>query len=103
MSSLRVGALVAALSLLLTAASASAAPRAKHHAKARATQNPVTIKVLSGRADLVSGGSALVAIGGITSTSGLKVTAAGKDQTAAFGTGPDGKVQGLVTNLPLGD
>jgi hypothetical protein len=62
----------------------------------------ITVKTLSGRADLVSGGSALVAIGGIGSTAGLSVTAAGADQTGAFGVGPDGRVEGLVKGLALG-
>ncbi|MCW3049262.1 MAG: N-acetylmuramoyl-L-alanine amidase [Solirubrobacterales bacterium] len=71
--------------------------------KPAASANPRTIEVLSGRADLVSGGDALVAIGGIDSTAGLSVTAAGKDQTAAFGVGPDGQVEGLVKGLALGE
>jgi Tannase-like family of unknown function (DUF6351) len=61
----------------------------------------LTITVLSGRADLVSGGDALVAIGGVHSTSGLRVKAAGKDQTSAFSAGADGVV-GLVSGLPPG-
>ena len=61
----------------------------------------LTVEVLSGRADLVSGGDALVRIGGVASTDGLKVTAAGKDVTKAF-TAAGGRVTGLVEGLPLG-
>ena len=57
---------------------------------AAATSQSPTIKTLSGRADLVSGGDALLEIDGIASTSGLHVTVGGKDQTGAFGLGPDG-------------
>jgi hypothetical protein len=69
---------------------------------AAATTSPVTIKVLSGRADLVSGGDALVAIDGVRSTKGLHVTAAGTDQAKAFGVGPDGQVIGRISGLALG-
>src|SRR5206468_6688332 len=63
----------------------------------------LTISVLSSRADLVSGRDALVAIGGVTGTEGLRVTAGGTDQSSAFGLGPDGKIEGVVTGLALGD
>ena len=62
----------------------------------------LTVTVLSGRADLVSGGDALVAIGGVRSTRGLRVRAAGRDQTSAFSAGAGGKVVGLISGLPLG-
>jgi len=58
-----------------------------------------TISVLSGRADLVSGGDALVSIGGLRSSRGLSVQAGGKDQTQAFTPGPKGTFVGLVTGL----
>jgi uncharacterized tannase-like protein DUF6351 len=94
MSSLRPGAiaaLCAALALTLVAPATAA------------THKPAaTIKVLSGRPDLVSGGDALLAIEGIGSTRGLTVTAAGKDQSGGFGIGPDGRVEGLVSGLSLG-
>jgi hypothetical protein len=61
-----------------------------------------TIKVLSGRADLVSGGDALVLIGGLRSSRGLSVRAGGKDQTAAFTRGPGGTLVGLIQGLPRG-
>jgi hypothetical protein len=126
MSSPRISLIVAALCAAFALAAAGPAPAATHrkatHRKAthrKATHrhrtarrkaarvappaaNPVTIRVLSGRADLVSGGDALIAIGGIDSASGLNVTVAGADQTSAFGVGPDGGVDGLVTGLALG-
>jgi hypothetical protein len=97
MTSLRPGA-IAALCAALALTLAAPAGAATHNKQKPAA----TIKVLSGRADLVSGGTALLAIEGIGSTRGLTVTAAGKDQTGAFGIGPDGKVEGLVTGLALG-
>jgi Tannase-like family of unknown function (DUF6351) len=60
------------------------------------------IEVLSNRADLLSGGDALVRIAGVTSTKGLRVTVAGRKRTKLFAKGADGSVQGLVTGLPLG-
>ncbi|MDT4943097.1 MAG: hypothetical protein QOJ34_3186, partial [Pseudonocardiales bacterium] len=60
------------------------------------------IQVLSNRADLVSGGDALVRIAGVRSTKGLRVTVAGKKVTKAFTKGSDGTIEGLVTGLKLG-
>src|SRR5207253_8305881 len=54
------------------------------------------------RADLVSGGDALVALGNVDSTDGLKVTVGGDDQTSAFSRGSDGRIEGVVTGLKLG-
>src|SRR6476660_2536284 len=108
----RIPLAVAALCAAFTLVAAGSAPASTHghhhrgHAKTRRgaspATNPITIKVLSGRADLVSGGDALVAIGGVQSAAGLSVTAAGADQTSNFGVGPDGQVEGLVTGLALG-
>ena len=63
--------------------------------------NP-TISVLSGRADLVSGGDALISIRGLRSARGLSVRAGGKDQTSAFEPGRKGTAVGLIRGLPLG-
>ncbi|MGH2966650.1 MAG: DUF6351 family protein [Solirubrobacterales bacterium] len=82
----------AALALLLLAAAAPAG----------ASAEPITISVLSGRADLVSGGDALVRIGGVSSTNGLKVTVGGTNRTKAFAKRADGAVVGLVRGLKLG-
>src|SRR5256885_17071561 len=83
---------VIALALLLLAAAAPAG----------ASAGPITISVLSGRADLVSGDNALVRIGGVSSTQGLKVTVGGTDRTNAFAKRADGTVVGLVRGLKLG-
>src|SRR3954468_2077043 len=63
---------------------------------------PITISVLSTRADLVSGGDALVRIGGVKSTKGLRVTVRGKNRSKAFAKRPDGTITGLITRLKLG-
>jgi hypothetical protein len=60
------------------------------------------LEVLSNRADLLSGGDALVRIAGVKSTKGLVVTVAGKNQTRAFAKRADGTIVGLVTGLKLG-
>jgi hypothetical protein len=67
-----------------------------------AAATPVTVSVVSTRADLVSGGDALVRIGGVSSTKGLRVTVRGKNRSKAFAKGADGTVEGLVTGLKLG-
>jgi hypothetical protein len=87
---------VTALAVLALALAAMAAPAAAH------SRGHLTISVLSGRADLVSGGDALVAIGGVWSTHGLRVDVAGGDQSSAFQETSDGRVVGLVHDLPLG-
>ncbi|MGB8649133.1 MAG: DUF6351 family protein [Mycobacteriales bacterium] len=71
--------------------------------QASASADTVAITVLSGRPDLVSGGDALVAVSGVTGTAGLVADVDGRDVTRAFGVGPGGKVEGLVTGLHLGD
>ena len=63
-----------------------------------------TMVTLSNRADLVSGGTALVEVKvptGFTATS-LKVDRDGTDVTAAFATRADGRTVGLVTGLKTG-
>lgn len=65
----------------------------------------VAIKVLSNRADLVSGGDALVEVvlppG--ADAAALHVEVAGRDLSAAFARRASGRVVGLVTGLALGD
>ena len=61
-----------------------------------------TISVLSGRADLVSGGDALISIRGLRSAGRLSVEAGGKDQTSAFKRGRHGTAVGLIRGLPRG-
>ena len=60
-----------------------------------------TISVLSGRADLVSGGDALISIRGLRSRR-LSVEAGGKNQRSAFERGRKGTAVGLIRGLPLG-
>lgn len=63
-----------------------------------------TIKVTSNRADLISGGDALIEIvvsPGIDASK-LKVEAAGKDVTSAFAVREDGRYMGLVSGLGMG-
>jgi hypothetical protein len=65
----------------------------------------LTIKTLSNRADLVSGGDAFIEIvlpqG--TSASGLKVDVGGRDVSNAFAQRPNGRVLGVVTGLSNGN
>jgi hypothetical protein len=68
-------------------------------------QNPVEIRTLSTRADLVSGGDALVEIvpppG--ADASYLAVQVGGRDITSAFARRADGRITGLVTGLAQGE
>jgi len=63
-----------------------------------------TIKTLSNRADLISGGSALVEITvpGFVAPPTLRVDRDGTDITTAFTTLPSGRIIGLVTGLKNG-
>src|SRR3954464_318712 len=70
---------------------------------AAAAKPSITISVLSSpRANLVSGGDALVRIGGVRSTKKLRVTVRGKNRSKAFKKAANGKVEGLVTHLKVG-
>ena len=63
------------------------------------------IEVLSNRADLLSGGDALVEIvlsDGAEAAS-LQVSLDGEDVSSMFALRPNGRVQGLVTGLPVGE
>src|SRR3954447_20254057 len=59
----------------------------------------VSIDVLSNRADLLSGGDALVAV---THAPGVKVDVDGRDVTDAFADRPDGRLEGLLTGVQTG-
>ena len=68
------------------------------------TLDPVQIRTLSNRADLVSGGDVLVEIvipAGADATN-LKVDVGGRDVSSAFRVGSDGRVTGTVTGLAVG-
>src|SRR3712207_1114342 len=56
------------------------------------------IKVLSNRADLISGGDALVQV----TPAGSRVELNGQDVTSKFGNRPDGRYVGLLEGLKLG-
>ncbi len=68
-------------------------------APAAGAADTVSIEVLSGRADSISGGDALVAVTGFKT--GSRVVAAGVDVTDAFTADADALL-GLVDDLPLG-
>ncbi|HEX5862229.1 MAG TPA: DUF6351 family protein [Nocardioides sp.] len=64
----------------------------------------LTIRVLSNRADLVSGGDALVAVdlpAGVK-PSQVQMTVGGRDVTGDFALRPNGRFEGLVEGLALG-
>ena len=64
----------------------------------------IQIEVLSNRADLISGGDALIAVdlpAGVD-PSGVQVTAGSRDVTSAFAVRPTGRYEGLLTGLDLG-
>ena len=88
---------VGLVGLLLLCAAAVPADAARHSKPA------LSISVLSGRANLVSGGSALVAINLPRSDRAqVKVTVGGRNVTKDFATRQDGSFEGLVTGLALG-
>jgi hypothetical protein len=69
-----------------------------------AAAGPVRIEVLSNRADLISGGDALVAVsvpGGVSAAS-VRVAVGRRDVTSAFAVRPNGRLEGLLTGLRLG-
>jgi hypothetical protein len=63
-----------------------------------AVASAAQIDVLSNRADLISGGDALVAV----TPANAKVTLNGNDITSEFANRPNGRYEGLVTGLSLG-
>ncbi len=92
LSTLRLAA-IAVLGVLLL--SASPALAAKRHRR-------VSITVVSSRADLVSGGSALVAISPAKDAHRLKVKLGRRNVTKAFKVRANRRLEGLVTGLKLG-
>jgi hypothetical protein len=87
------------IAVLLLACAAAVPAIATRHQKPR-----LSIAVLSGRANLVSGGSALVAINlpGRSAARHIKVTLGRRNVTRAFAFRKDGRFEGLVTKLALG-
>jgi hypothetical protein len=66
---------------------------------APAAYGAVEIRSLSNRADLVSGGDALLEIAGAPNPAAVRVDVDGRDVTAAFAVRADGRFSGLVTGL----
>ena len=95
-----VGALVCIVCIVCIVCAASALA-------ARRSGTPATIEVLSNRADLISGGDALVAVllprgvapGRVRMTLG---GGAGRDVSGEFGLRPNGAYEGLLTGLAIG-
>src|SRR3954451_11881077 len=85
--------------LVALAAATAVLPFVPH---ASAGSGNVAITVLSSRADLVSGGDALVAVNLPAGAHGLTVKAGTRNLTKAFAKRSDGQLRGLVAGLPLG-
>ena len=83
-----------ALLALLLAACGDSAP---------ANGGTFRLEVLSNRADLLSGGDALVEVVMPAGASGLKVELNNQDVTSAFAQAPSGRWLGVVTGLRLGE
>ena len=100
-----VAGLAAATAVTAPGAVAQAAPgEAPAKAPAAAGTARVAIQVVSNRADLVSGGDALVEVTGVRAAdvAKTKVTLGGADVTQQFAVRPGGKYLGLVTGLKDG-
>ena len=69
-----------------------------------ASEGISSIDVLSNRADLISGGDALVAVklAAGTDPATVRVNLNGNDITSTFGAREDGSFSGLVTGLAVG-
>src|SRR4051812_7635588 len=69
-----------------------------------ATPDVLRVRVTSNRADLVSGGDAIVRVDlpRGTRASDVRVTRNGKDVTPAFAVRPNGRYEGLVSGLRSG-
>src|SRR6185436_4658596 len=80
-----------------------AAGYAGANSRDRASDNLIDIDVLSNRADLISGGDALVEIilrdRGRSRLSSVRVDVDGRDVTSAFAVRADGRFYGLITGL----
>ncbi len=88
-----------ALALVLSAAALPMVPSA---GAAPPTQPAgLTMRVVSSRADLVSGGDALVQVSGPSASSGLRVEVGGREVTSSFKM-VGGEALGLISGLHLG-
>jgi hypothetical protein len=97
MRPLRSLALAAALAVVLPLGSGSAASAGTGHGP-----GDLRISVVSGRADLVTGGDALVEVTGVRNPADVRVRLNGRDVTATFAVRPGGRYQGVVEGLRLG-
>src|SRR5436305_4726465 len=91
---------LAAVALVATALTAAAVP-----ATAKAPKRPLHIEVISNRADVISGGDALVAIGiprGVKAGNVL-VRLRGRNVTSKFAKRPNGRFEALLTGLRVGN
>src|SRR5437016_1120688 len=97
-SAVRIGLGGGIAALMLAAWAVVPGEAAKNH------RPRLSISVLSGRADLVSGGSALVAIDlpRRTDARHVRITLRGRNVTRAFAIRQDGRFEGLVTHLAVG-
>ena len=70
-----------------------------------ANRQPTVIQVLSNRADLISGGAALVAVAlpAATAPSSVRMTLGTRDISREFALRPNGRYEGLVTGLHVGE
>ncbi|MBL8294556.1 MAG: hypothetical protein JNN08_22115 [Bryobacterales bacterium] len=66
------------------------------------TAQEITVRPLSSRADMVTGGTALVEVAGTAPLPELRLTVNGRETAAAFRTGPGGRVLGRIEGLPVG-
>lgn len=92
--------------LLLTGGALAQPPgTARDVAPPAPAQESIVVEVLSGAADQVSGGDALVEVSAPTRVppSQLRVSLNGDDVTASFDLTPDGTLVGLVTGLAEGE
>jgi hypothetical protein len=89
---------------LASAMAAVPAVAVAHRSGAHRSGSGVSIAVLSGRADLVSDGSALVAIQFTrrADAAHIRVSVGRRSVTSAFAWRADGRFEGLVTGLTLG-
>jgi hypothetical protein len=85
-----------AVAITLAGGGLIAAAQQGRHAEGR-----LSVAVLSGRPDMVTGGDALVAIGGVT-TGAPVVSVSGKDVSSVFKPQPGRGWVGLVAGLPVG-
>ena len=91
--------------LVAAALAVSALPSVGSPAAAQIPLRELAVEVLSNRADLVSGGDALVSVAlpAKVSPAKVQVLVGDRDVTGQFAVRPNGRFQGLVTGLALGE